>query len=253
MFDDRRMRAATAAMLAQVSVPPLPSQALRRRVSEAHAPAVYRSRPNLLAVAAAVGLAILLVPAVAPGFTQSLRNEIRELLHWTPPPPAPKRVWQAMRPQTVTLEQARARASFTLVPPAGLPHDATGETIATISPGVFSKSRASWSVGASSITFTYRRRNGRQFTIWASGYDPREAPPSKYIFEDMDTMQNGHEVIIRRDRYTWRNGSQVTSAIVGEGLREAEVVAIRAAMHGTPVVEVWPSQPSGDDKQYRLP
>ncbi len=253
MFDDRKMRAAAAAMLAQISVPPLPSQAIQRRLAEAQPPAASRAPRYSLAVVAAVLLAILLVPAVAPGFTQSLRDEIRELLQWTPPSAAPKRVWRAMRPQTVTLEQARARAPFTLAPPVGLPRDATGETIATISPGLFSKSRASWSVGAASITFRYRRRNGRQFAIWASGYDPREAPPSKYMFEDMDTMRNGHEVIIRRDRYTWRNGSQVTSAIVGEGLNAAEIVAIRAAMHGTPVAEVWPSRPSGDDKQYRLP
>ncbi|MGB6521966.1 MAG: hypothetical protein WBE83_09360, partial [Candidatus Cybelea sp.] len=62
MFDDRKMRAAAAAMLAQISVPPLPSQAIQRRLAEAQLPAASRAPRYSFAVVAAVLLAILLVP-----------------------------------------------------------------------------------------------------------------------------------------------------------------------------------------------
>jgi hypothetical protein len=250
MFDDRRIQTSAATMLAQVSVPPLPSQAIQRRIAQARTPAASRPRFYPAAIAAAAVIA-LLVPAVVPGLAQTLGGGIQALLHWVPPPPAPKQVLQAMQPQPVTLEEAQARVAFTIVPPAGLPPDVTVETIVTAVPGVFSRSNASWSVGAALVGFNYRRSNGRAFTLMASAYDPREAPPTKYVFEDMDTTRNGHESMVRREHYTWRNGAQVISAIAGEGISAREIVAIRDAMHGVPVREVWPPRNGEYDKMYR--
>jgi hypothetical protein len=205
------------------------------------------------AIAAALVLAALFLPVLAPGLARSLEADVATMLHWTPPPPAPRKVWSAMAPQPATLAQAQARVDFTIVPPDGLPSGASLERISTTAPGVYSKRSRSWSVGNASVAFIYRRESGGEFILWASRADPREGPPSKYMFEDMDRRSNGHEVVIRRDRYTWRNGTQTMTAITGDALNGQEIVAIRGAMRGEPVREVWPPQYGSIDKEIRLP
>lgn len=88
----------------------------------------------------------------------------------------------------------------------------------------------------------------------ATRYAARGEPPSKYMFEDMDRKAHGREVILRRDRFTWRNGDQVMTAIADEGIDATEIVAIRSAMRGTEIPGVYrPPQHDGTVTQIRIP
>jgi hypothetical protein len=121
-------------------------------------------------------------------------------------------------------------------------------------PGVYSHLTHSWNVGKAGVVFfDYRRTNSRSFQLVASRYDPSEGPPSKYMFEDTDVQRNGEEVILRRDKFVWRNGDQTMTAITGDGISAVEIGAIRTAMHGTPIAGVWPPRSRATEKMYRLP
>jgi hypothetical protein len=255
MFTEARIAAGLDAMLRQIDVPPVPLAQIRERGSRKRF--AWRKRERILWPAAAAAAALLLVfaaPTVAPGFVQSVEAQIEALLRWKLPPPAPKSVWSAMRPVEVTLAAARSRVPFTLVLPTGLPPDVVSREIYLASPGVYSKATRSWSVGEPMTTFVYRRENGTSFSLRANRFDALAEPPSKYIFEDMDRMRNGHEVIVRHNVFTWRNGDQAMGAVEGEGISATEIVAIRTAMHGIPIAGVYrPPGQGSTETQFRIP
>jgi len=252
MYDDARISNAFTSLLGHTDAPPPPIARIRERLaSRQSAP---RSRRWELGVAAAAAAAIALaLPRVAPALTGEIEAEIRQILQWKPPPSAPRRVWSAMRPKPMSLAQAQARVDFTIVPPTGLPPDVALESIAATAPGLYSKTTRSWSVGSPVVMFTYRRAGGQSFMLTASRYGARRGPPSKYVFEDMDRKEHGREVILRREVFTWRNGDQSMSVVAEDGITDAEVIAIRTAMHGVPTPGVWPRPDRGPVEQYRLP
>jgi hypothetical protein len=251
MFTEARIAAGLHAMMREIEAPPVPLAEIRRRVAE-----LPRERPRAagfyLAAAAAAAIAIVTLPVVAPGFVQSLEAQIEAILRWTPPPAPPASIESTMRPHIGTLTQAQARVAFTIVAPAGLPKDVVSETIATTPTGVYSKATGSWSVGGPCVRFTYKRRGGLSLTLLADRFDPRTGPPSKYIFLD-EGERNGHEVLLRRKVFTWRNGDQVMSTTEGAGFSATDIARIRSAMHGIPIPGVWPPQDGIIVKQYRLP
>jgi len=253
MSADARIRSAFEAMMAEIDVPAVPLTAIATKVLLPQ-PAPPRRSWTLVAVAAAAAVLLVLgLPAMAPGFVQSAAQRIAAILQWTPPPRAPQSVLDAMRVRSGDLASAQARVPFTIVAPKGLPSDVVSETIHTTTPGVYSNATRTWSTGPASVFFVYRRSGGRSFMLLASRYDPADEAPSKYTFEDMDKKRNGQEVIVRRDKFVWRNGDQVTTANTGDGIDAAEIDAIRAAMGGTPIPGVWPPARATRIKMYRLP
>lgn len=254
MFTDARIAAALDTMLAGIEVPPIPLAQIRQKTAQSRPTPDLTSRFYLPAVAgAAAALLVFALPAVAPGFTQTVQAEIEAILHWKPPSPAPKSVASAMRSQTGSLAAAQARVSFKIVPPRGLPKNVVAENIVTTPTGVYSKITHSWSVGSPAVTFVYGRADGRTFMLMAHRFDPREGSPSEYIFEDMDRMENGREVIVRRESFTWRNGDQSMSAVASEGITASEIAGIRNAMDGIAVPGIWPPRDGTVENQYRIP
>ncbi len=254
MYDDARIAGAFESLLGSTSAPPAPLSRIRERLATPQPAKTSRRWTLAVAAAAAAAAIVLSLPRVAPAFTDAIEAQIQQILHWKPPPPAPPRVWSAMRPQTVSLAHAQARVDFKIVQPAGLPNDVVSEAISATAPGLYSQTTHSWSVGKPVVMFTYRRSEGRTFMLTATRYDAREGPPAKYIFEGMDRRQNGREVILRRDVFTWRNGDQAMSVVADEGISATEAVAIRTAMGGVPIPGVWPRPESGGPiEQYRIP
>jgi hypothetical protein len=253
MFADARIGAVLQAMLDEIDAPPVPQQEIARRIARPQ-PARRSASRFYLPAAVAAALAVAILPAVAPGFIQSAQEQIEAILHWKTPPPAPGRVWSAMRSQSATLAAAQGRVSFTIVPPTGLPADVVSEKLDTSAPGIYSKITHSWSLGSPIVFFTYRRAGGRSFMLEAERFDPRAGPPSKYMFEDMDRKSNGREVVVRREHFTWRNGNQVMSATEDEGISAFEIAKIQAAMRGVTIPGVYtPPQAGTTVQQLRIP
>jgi hypothetical protein len=251
MYTDARLVTALERMLREIEPPPVPYAQIRERIAQRQRP---RSHWSLYAAAgaAAAAMFVLSLPAVAPGLTQSIEAQIEAVLHWTPPPPAPSSVESAMRSHIGDLAAAQARVDFTIVPPTGLPKDVISERVATTPTGVYSKITDSWSVGSPCVWFVYRRSDGRSFMLLADRFDSRTGPPSRYIFEDRGE-RDGREVLVRHERYVWRNGDQVMSAVADEGISAPAIQAIRSAMGGIVEKVVWPPQSGTIEKQYRMP
>ncbi|HEY6450916.1 MAG TPA: hypothetical protein VIX60_09590 [Candidatus Cybelea sp.] len=254
MFTDARIAAALDTMLAGIETPPVPLAQIRQKLARTQPTPRFGSRFYAAAVgAAAAALLMFALPSVAPGFTQTIEAEIEAIVRWKPPPPPPKSVESAMRSQTGTLAAAQSRVSFKIVPPTGLPRNVVSEKIVTTPTGVYSKTTHSWSVGSPAVTFIYRRADGRTFMLLADRFDPRQGPPSKYMFEGMDRIQNGRELIVRHENFTWRNGDQSMSAVAGEGISASEIAGVRHAMGGIAVPGTWPPRDGTVEKRYRIP
>jgi hypothetical protein len=255
MFTDARIRVAMAAMIESIDVPPVSMSRIQRKIAEPQtaAPQTSLSLQLALAAAAAVAVVVLAFPSVSLGVVQSVEAQIISTLRWTPPPPAPRSVESALRTQAGSLAVAQSRVRFTIVPPAGLPKDVTSVKITTTPTGLYTKATNSWRVGAPFVGFTYDRSGRRSFTIIASALDSQDGPPSKYMFEDKGQASDGHEILVRHSRFAWRTGNQIMTAIEGEGVSAAEIVAIRDAMGGVPIPGVWPPDHSGTARQYSLP
>jgi hypothetical protein len=252
MFSEARISGAFEAMLSSIEIPPVPLRDIQHRVEQAR----LRERPNqrwfwYLPASAAAAIVVLALPKVGPGLTQTIEQQVEAILHWTPPPPAPKSVESAMRSQTGSLAAAQSRVSFTIVPPAGLPTDALLDRIVTTPTGIYSKITRRWSVGSPFVVFIYRRPGGRTFSLMAERFDPREGPPSKYVFEDRG-VRDGRIFVVRHDRFTWRNGEQVMSTTADEGISAVEIARIVAAMNGAAIPGVWPPQHGSIEKQFRI-
>ncbi len=252
MFSEARISGAFEAMLSSIEIPPVPLRDIQHRVAQA----TLRERPHrrwfwYLPASAVAAIVVLALPKVAPGLTQTLEQQVEEILHLTPPPPAPASIESAMRSQTGSLAAAQSRVSFTIVPPAGVPADAVLDTIVTAPTGIYSKGTHRWSVGSPSVWFIYRRAGSRTFSLMAQRFDPREGTPSKYFFEYRG-VRDGHTFVVRHDKFTWRNGEQVMSATADEGISAAEIARIVAAMNGAAIPGVWPPQHATIEEQFRV-
>lgn len=246
MLDETAIAPALENMLRGIEPPAVPIAEIRHRMAQPP----RRQRVGLFLPAAAAAIVLVLaLPRIAPGVTQTIEQRVEAIVHWTPPPPPPASVESAMRSKTGTLAQAQARVAFTIVPPAGLPKGVVSERVVTIPTGVYSYATHRWSIGKPAIFFVYRRANGKSFALLADRFDPREGPPSKYIF-DADE-RDAHGMPVRHENFAWRNGDQVMSAAAGEGLSAAEITAIRDAMHGSAVTGA--DRHASIVKQYRLP
>ena len=252
MVSDVQVREGFVAMLQSVDIPGAPLEAIHRRM---HGPSsIHNDRRPLVIAAAAVLVIAVSLPIASPGLVQTLQEKIAAILHWTPPterPPAS--VYQAMKPQTVSLNEAQARVRFTIVAPQGLPPDATGPTIRAAPTGVYSRATHTWSIGPTIVRFVYKRTDGRSFSVSAAAASSQTTAPSKYMFEDRGVDKAGNPILVRHERFVWRNGDQLTTAIADDGISAAEIAAIRSAMHGTPVPGVWPPQHGTGQGMIRVP
>jgi hypothetical protein len=252
MYDDARLGAGLNAMMQAFEVPSVSLANIRRKIARPAQAAARAGSFYWVGSAAAVAISLVAMPVVAPAFVQSLEAQIEAVLHWTPPAPPPDSIVSALRSNAGTLSQAQTRVKFVVVPPAGLPKDLASETIATMPGALFSASTHAWSVGRENVWFTYRRASGATFTLMAAAFDPRDGAPSKYVFED-ESERDGRAILVRHDKFLWRNGDQVMTAITSDGLSAAEILAIRSAMHGTPIAGVWPPRHRSVQRMYLKP
>jgi hypothetical protein len=252
MITDEQLRDGITAMLQRVETPTIPLEQIHARMqpSRMHD---YR-RPFAIGAAAAAALIVAAaLPIASPGVVQTLEQKIAAILHWTPPavkPPAS--LYQAMKPETVSLSEAQKRVGFTLVAPTGVPSDATGPTITVAPTGVYSPTTHTWSKGPSVVVFRYTRADGQSFLVSASAASTQAPPRSKYVFEDRGVDKAGNPILVRHEAFSWRNGDQRMSIIADEGITAAEILAIQSAMHGTAIPGVWPPPPGGAD-MVRIP
>lgn len=226
-----------------VDVPQADVAAIRARM---HAPSRKPQRQTLrrlapLAATAAVVALVLANPALTRSMVQTIEMRVAQILEWTPPPAAPKKILAGVHQQTVTLAQARALVPFTLREPAGLPGVTTSK-IAVENAPVYSRSAKRWESRSPSVIFSYVRTNGERFELTAWKVDPQNVP-SRYLFEETGTQPDGMPILKRHERFVWRNGDQIMTAIAGDGLSVAEIATIRTAMDGVPVATVWPPKP----------
>jgi hypothetical protein len=236
MYADSRIRSGLEAMLHQIEVPSVPLLNIQQRMLRPRA-LTRRSKGSYLRSAAAAAVAVIAVsfPIVAPSVVQSVRERIAEILQWTPPPVQPPRwLTSGFKHQTTTLAVAQTIVPFRIVPPAGLPGDVTSLTIETSTTGLYVKATRSWEKGTPAVFFNYQRSHGRSFSLLADRFDPREGPQGEYMFLDTGKMRDGIPVVIRFQKFIWRNGDQVMS-VVADGISAGEIAAIRTAMHGTVV------------------
>jgi hypothetical protein len=252
MITDEQLHDDFTATLQSVEAPAISLERIHRRM---HAPMHHDRRPFAIGAAAAAALAVAVaLPIASPGVVQTLEQKIAAILHWSPPPvPPPVSVTRAMQPQTVSLDEAKRRVNFTLVAPAGLPSDVSGPTISTAPIGVYSATTKTWRTGPAVVVFAYKRSDGRSFLASASGASGPNFPPGKYVFEDRGVDKTGNPILVKHERFMWRNGDQQMTIIAGAGINAAEILAIQNAMHGTPIPTVWPPQHGTDEVKMRLP
>ncbi len=235
MFDDAVLRSRVIASIGAIAPPPVPLAQIQRRIASDDAPApragTKRWRPALVAAAAAVAICAA-VPLVAPGVVQSVEERVAEILQWTPPPvPPPASLMAQLRSSPVTLEAARARVPFALVAPAGLPADVASSSIRIAPTAVYVKATRTWRLGSPALHFDYRRSGGRTFSLTVDRFDPQTGPEGRFMYEDTGKVRDGMPVLIRYERFAWRNGDQVTTAIA-DGIDAGEIARIRRAMNG---------------------
>jgi hypothetical protein len=239
MYNDARIRSAVTTMIDGIAPPPVPLLAILRSAARSpvatEIPAVHWLR-SVAAAAAIVGVIAIGVPLIAPGVVESVEARIAQILRWIPPSvPTPHWLTSQLRPQEATLAGAQARVPFTIVPPVGLPRDVTVLSIATSPSGVYDKLTGKWQLGSQVVYFSYRRSGSRSFTLLADRFDPRTGPPSQYQYEDTGRLRDGMPVLVRHEKFTWRNRDQVMTAIDDASISADEIQAIRNAMHGVPV------------------
>ncbi|HVA28343.1 MAG TPA: hypothetical protein VNF68_09195 [Candidatus Baltobacteraceae bacterium] len=238
MSNDFRIGATIETMVRAIAIPDIRMDEIHRRISQ---PRIPRRRPTfarfaLSAATAAIVFAIAL-PAIAPAFVQTLEARYRaalQALGGNAPPSVPKALVSQLAPRSADLASAQARVAFTIVAPTGLPGNVASSAIQTLPTGAYSKSAHAWQIGSDNVIFVYRRPGGRTFTLVASRY-AAGALPSKYMFEAKAPAADGRPVLVRHERFAWRNGDQIMTAIEGNGASTAEIAAIRTAMHGIAV------------------
>lgn len=256
MYADARLSEALESMMRGIVVSPVPMTAIRSRMGSA-LPFPKPRRVPLARYALAAAAAFALFFAVFPKTSLALFERIvvdsyaaaHRLMNWTPPPPPPKSLEASEKSQRLSLAAAQAKADFTIVLPVGIPSDAVLTGIDTMPVLIYDKTTHRWSKGAPALSFDYRRSGGREFSLQAERDDPRIAVPHKFIWR-ADDLPGGKVSLTKFERFAWKNGDQMTTAIADEGITPAEVLAIRSAMHGQTIVH---HAPETIVKQYRLP
>lgn len=241
MSTDVRIKRAVDAMMHAIEAPAVPLAAIREKMREAPLRLEQPRRNGRFAVAAAVAAAALIsmLPLISPAVMQGLEARYRaalQALGGIAPPPAPRALISQLKSQTVTLAQAQSRVSFAIVLPSGLPKDVVSSKIVVTPTGIYSKQTNSWRIGPSEVTFAYRRAGSREFLLQAARYDANAEKPGKYVFEARDPMPNGRPVLVKHERFAWRNGDQLMLAVEGPDISASEIRSIQAAMHGVPVL-----------------
>lgn len=256
MYADSRLSAAMDSMMRGTNAPPLPLAAIRARMTVPLRARTDRKKPfSRYAIAAAAALALFF--GIFPKASLALFERIvvngyaaaHRLMDWTPPPAPPKALEANLTSQRLTLAAAQSKVDFKVVPPAGLPADAVLTGIDTTPVLLYDKKTRRWSKGSPALSFEYRRPENRTFSLMAEKDDPRTSVPGKYIWR-ADDLPGGKVAMTKFERFAWKNGDQMTTAIADEGISAAEVVAIRSAMRGETVVH---NAPETILKQYRLP
>jgi hypothetical protein len=243
-------------MMRGIDVPAVPVTAIRARMTAPLAPPL-RYRSSFTRYAIAVAAAIALFFAIFPKTSLALFERIvvdsyaaaHRLMNWTPPPPPPKSLEASEKSQRLSLAVAQAKAGFTIVLPAGIPSDAVLTRIDTMPVLLYDETTHRWSKGAPALSFDYRRSGGREFSLQAEKDDPRIAVPHRFIWR-ADDLPGGKVAMTKFERFAWKNGDQMMTAIADEGITSAEILAIRQAMHGQPLVH---NARETIVKQYRLP
>ena len=240
MFDDARAHAEVRTSLMNADVPPIDLIAIRRRMNARREVPRARLRGRVAAAVAATIVAGLFVTARSPALVQSLRDQYVAALHAAGIGPSiPKPVPASIRnpvPARVSLAQAKQRANFGIVSPAGLPHDIASSTIFASPLAVWSKQSNAWDTGGVQVTFAYARADGRTFDLIASRYSALALPASRYVYDADDVPAGGKpDRRNRREQFVWRNGDQTLRAVTSPALSAREIDDIRTAMHGTPL------------------
>jgi hypothetical protein len=244
MFADARIKNAVETLVAGVDVPPVQWHAIAARIAQ---PQPIERRPSRLlpfALAAAACLAIVFVafPASSLGLARivvSGYQNVVKVIGWAPPSGGPE---LTIAPAAQTdVAAAQAHLDFTLLPPSGLPADVVSVKIFVAPTQVFTKATGVWKNGPAFAMYNYRRSSGRSFSVLAAQFDPMTGPPSKYMFESQD-LPGGRTALVRRERFTWRNGDQVMWIVESDGINASEIAAIREAMNGVPIEGVYPSR-----------
>jgi len=259
MFTDERISTALEAMIRGINPPPVPLSEIQRKIPRAQAAPRNASLYARVALgtAAAIAITVIALPSISPAFVQTIGDRYRaalQALGGIAPPPAPKTLVSALSSQDATLATAQSRVHFTIVPPAGLPKDAASAKIWTTPTGVYSKASHTWRMGSPAVTFFYQRAKGRSFPLIADRFDPQVGMPGKYMFEARDPRPDGRPVLVKHERFVWRNGNQVMEAIEGDGINASEIETIRAAMHGIalPRRELHAPDSGTNSKLYRI-
>lgn len=235
MDSELALKQRISGFVASAHVPPIAPDTIRKKINAAGHGA--RRRVWIGPAAAAAALVLVVAPLTSRSLVLSMQTRIEELLHWSPPPPAPSVLTASMKPKVVTLSEAKTILRFAFVAPSGLPANAASSNIMVVPTAEYSRSNKTWSRTADVVRFSYKRRDGRTFVIMISRYDPAQASPGTYVFNGDEKDANG--LPRRYRRFVWRNGEQVTSAS-DEGISDAEIAAIRTSMRGTPERTVWP-------------
>lgn len=240
MSIDARIGEALDSWMEGIDIPPVRLEEIQHRVAH---PSERATHTNVLRVgiwaAAAAMLVCIALPALSPAFVQNLDARYRAALQALggiapPPVPVPRSLVSQLRPHLASLAAAQSQVNFMITPPVGLPYDVVSSALYVVPLGAYSRTTQSWKAGQMHVTFTYRRRDGREFTLGAARYDPN-APPAKYLFEAKDPAPDGRPVIVRHEQSAWRNGDQLMTVTQGSGISAPEIAAIRSAMRGAPV------------------
>jgi len=231
-------------MVRGIDAPPVPTSAIRARIEAPVAPIAGGRLPfarYALAAAAAIALFFAIFPKPSLAVLERFEHIVVDsyaaaykVMGWTPPPAPPKSLEAGLASQRLSLAAAQARESFTIVVPAGVPADATLASIHTMPVLVYDKTAKRWSKGAPAIDFRYKRSRGREFEVMAEEDDPRLGPTHRYVYFAND-LPAGKIELVKHERFQWKNGRQLMTAIEDDGISAAEIQAIRAAMHGEPI------------------
>lgn len=248
MILEQSLRDGLSAVLDGLAVPDAPISSIRARIGAPSSVPVAFTPFRALAIAASVALiATVATPLVTPGFTASLEQRVAQILHWSPPAvPLPASLRPVLQGHAIGLSAAQHAVDFSIVPPDGLPSGSALAWIRLASTGEYSAKTHHWSTGSKYVEFGYRSADGGTFTLTASSTSMLTQAPSRYMLEERGTDKNGNPILLRRERFVWRNGDQIMTAIVGDYLSVNEIMAVRDAMHGEPVATVWPPKPSHD-------
>lgn len=240
MSIDTQISEALESWIGTIDVPPVRLNEIRDRIER---PSERAARPNVLRfrIAAAAGAMLLCIalPVFSPALVQSLDARYRAALQALggiapPAAPVPHPIPSQLMPRSASLAEAQSQVGFTITPPAGLPDDVASSVLDVVPVGVYSQATQTWKAGPMHVAFTYRRKDGREFMLWAKRYDPA-APPPKYIFEAKDPRPDGRPVIVRHQQFAWRNGDQLMTVTEGRDISASEISTIESAMQGATV------------------